>query len=549
MKKAYQYIRISDEDQSNFSLSGQQKMNTDFAAKHGIEIVKCFVDDGYSAKNFDRPDWQELEKTMSKNKNQIDYLIITKYDRLIRNAAEGLAFIERLEQKWNIKLLSVMENFFIDPHSPYFFKMRADLLVNAEFERRVISDRTKFGNWSAKTQGRFIGPAPFGYDNSRDEQDMPILIVNEKEKEMVEQVYMDFLSDVPFPVILHKMRDRGFHLKGHDALTRMLSNHVYGGFIKVPSYKDEQSTVKKGIHQAIIPEDVFWKAYYKLQDKIRPQGPKIIDDNVPLRGFLLCQSCGGFHTGGKSKGRSSFYYYYRCKKCRGENYSSVKVHKEMSEILKYLSLDEKYISKLKKENEIQLEESLKSRNDKLKRINSEYASINDKLSSLEEKYIANKIAQSSYEKWYPVYSRELNEKKGQMADLNKNDNETLKRYETYLPYLTDLNLIYNKGNVEGKQSFLKGIFLGGFTKEKIGGRTGMVNPMFYQNSLNISTLLRVSKREKPEFSSGFPYCTQEGTRTPTPCGTCTSNMLVYHSNTWANYLRKQKYKLLGKSYL
>jgi site-specific DNA recombinase len=93
MKKAYQYIRISEEDQSNFSLSGQEKMNKDFAEKHNIEVVQAFIDDGYSAKNFDRPNWRALEKSLAQNKNKIDYLIVTKYDRLIRNAAEGLAFI------------------------------------------------------------------------------------------------------------------------------------------------------------------------------------------------------------------------------------------------------------------------------------------------------------------------------------------------------------------------------------------------------------------------------------------------------------------------
>lgn len=173
MKRAFAYIRISQEDQSNFSLSGQRKMNTEYAEKHGIDIIQTFVDDGYSAKNFNRPQWKQLEAALSANKTTIDYLIVTKYDRLIRNAAEGLAFIEKLEQRWNIKLLSVMENFFIDPHSPYFFKMRADLLVTAEFERRVISDRSKFGTWSAKSQGRFIGPAPFGYLNVRDEGNKP----------------------------------------------------------------------------------------------------------------------------------------------------------------------------------------------------------------------------------------------------------------------------------------------------------------------------------------------------------------------------------------
>ena len=525
MKKAYQYIRISEEDQSNFSLSGQKKMNDDFGEKHSIEVTETFIDDGYSAKNFDRPNWRALEKALSQNKNKIDYLIVTKYDRLIRNAAEGLAFIEKLEQKWNIKLLSVMENFFIDPHSPYFFKMRADLLVTAEFERRVISDRSKFGIWSAKTQGRFLGPAPFGYDNARDEEDKPIILVNHEEKEIVQDIYKDFLDDEPFPIIMKKARDRGFKLKGHDALYRVLSNHVYGGLIKAPSYKDEKTKVVKGTHDGIIPTELFWKAYYKLQEKIRPQGPKLIDDNVPLRGFILCQTCGGLLTGGKSKGRSAFYYYYRCKKCNGENYSANKVHSEIGEILKYLSLQPDYIQALKTETSIRFDMSLKDRNHRLQKVTSEYAIISEKLDALEEKYISNKINQTTYDKWHPAFSKELNNKTIEMAELTKDDSKTRELYETHLPYLADLNWIYNQAGVDGKQDFLKGIFWGGFTKENIGGRTELINPMFYANSLNISTLLRVKNVGKPENNSGSPTCTQCRSRTGTISHWCLSPAL------------------------
>jgi len=512
MKNAYQYIRISQEDQSNFSLSGQDKMNAEFAEKHEINVVEKFIDDGYSAKNFDRPNWRALEKSLAKNKNKIDYLIVTKYDRLIRNAAEGLAFIEKLEQKWNIKLLSVMENFFIDPHSPYFFKMRADLLVTAEFERRVISDRSKFGVWSAKSQGRFLGVAPFGYDNARDEQNKPIIVINQEEKVIVEQIYSDFLNNMPFPMLLQKVRNSGFKLKGHDALYRILSNHVYGGLIKAPSYKETKIKIVPATHEAIIPENTFWQAYYKLQDKIRPQGPKMIDDNVPLRGFILCQSCGGLHTGGKSKGRSAHYYYYRCKKCNGENYSANKVHNEMSEILKYLSLKPSYIDALQTETEIQFEVNLKDRNRKLQKVTSEYQAINEKINALEEKYITNKIEQSTYDKWFPIFSKDLNGKSCELDDLNKDDSKTRELYNTVLPYLTDLNWIYNQAeDVEGKQTFLKGIFWGGFTKEKVGGRTALINPIFQQNSLKIGALLKIGNTGKLAGGTSFPTCTRDGT--------------------------------------
>ena len=509
MKTAYQYIRISDEDQSNFSLSGQEKMNLDYGAKHGISVVKTFIDDGYSAKDFNRPQWKALEKELSKNKTKIDYLIVTKYDRLIRNVTEGLAFIEKLEQKWDIKLLSVMENFFIDPHSPYFFKTRADLLVNAEFERRVISDRTKFGVWSAKSQGRFIGQAPLGYTNARDEQDKPIIVVNEEQKPIVELVYDEFLKGSTFPIIKKKANEKGLFLKGHDAFNRMLTNHTYAGLILTPNYKDETSKVVKGIHEAIIPEHIFWKAYYKLQDITKPQGPKTMDENVPLRGYVLCQGCGGFHTGGKSKGRSNYYYYYRCKKCLGENYSAETVHTEISEILKNLSLSEKVVKAIKASAHKKLEIQLRDNKQQLKRVSLEYEALNEKLSSLEEKYISNSISQSTYEKWYPVYTADVNRKSVVMAELKREDGQSIELYNHITPYLTDLQMIFNKADIPDKHSFLKGIFWGGFTKEKIGGRTGLLNPMFEANSLKIGHLLRVEKMGKPENSSGFPSCTPD----------------------------------------
>lgn len=511
MKTAYQYIRISDDDQSNFSISGQQKMNEDYALKHDITILKTYIDDGYSAKNFQRPNWQELEKNLAKNKTKVDYLIVWKYDRLIRNAAEGLAFIEKLEQKWNIKLLSVMENFFIDPHSPYFFKSRADLLVNAEFERRVISDRSKFGVWSAKTQGRFIGTAPFGYKNARDQEDKPIILVDDNERHVVKQIFRDFLSNTPFPLIMKSLRERGFPLKGHDALVRLLSNHTYAGLVVVPAYKNEKSTIKKAIHEAIVPEDLFWRAYYKLQEKIKPQGPKIIDENIPLRGFLICRNCGKLHTGAKSKGKRAYYYYYRCNTCLNENYNANKVHGDTSRILKGLSLKERHIKAIRIEAETNFKEAFKQRSARLKILTSEYEQIRTKLNGLEEKYFSDKIEESTYQKWFPIYKKEVSTLESDMADLKRNDNEVWKLYDANIHYLGDLNYIYDYGNVQDKQALLKGIFPGCLTKEKEGYGTPLIHSMFYENSLNVKELVWVKKEGEPAYFANSPFSTPGGT--------------------------------------
>ena len=122
----------------------------------------------------------------------------------------------------------------------------------------------------------------------------------------------------------------------------------------------------------------------------------------------------------------------------------------------------------------------------------------------------NKITQVTYDKWHPTFSRELNNKQIEMNELTKDDTATRVLYNTYLPYLADLNWIFNQAEVDGKQDFLKGIFWGGFTKEKIGGRTDLINPMFYENSLKINELLRVKNKGKLDGGSSFPTCTPNG---------------------------------------
>lgn len=510
MKIALEYRRISNEDQSNFSLSGQDKINREYAEKHNIKIIKTYIDDGYSAKNFDRPDWRKLEADLSKNRGTIDYLIVSKYDRLIRNAAEGLAFIEKLEEKWNIKLLSVMENFFIDPHSPFFFKMRADMLVNAEFERRVISDRSRFGLWSAKSQGRFIGRAPLGYINGRDGEDKPIILVDDNKKGIVKKIFHDFLDDVPFPEIIKRAKDNGFSLKGHDALKRLLLNNVYVGQVSVKSYKDNIAKVVKGIHQPIIPEDIFWRANQKLTGKIRPQG-RIVDEKIPLRGYIVCEHCGHPHTGAKSKGKLAYYYYYWCKRCKvGQRHSATKTHDEIAQILNFISLDERMLVAIKEQSLQELDVALKQRKKNSGRVMEQFNEIKTKLNSLEEKYITDSISRSTYEKWHSIYSADLNLKNVQLIELNKNEDEKRALFENEIHKLSDMNYIYNSADVIGKHSLLRNIFPEYLAKEKIGCRTPSINKVFISNIHKTVGLLRITETGNPGFMPKFPVSRGNG---------------------------------------
>ena len=57
---AVAYIRISQQDQSNFSIEGQQSILEKFARDQNLNLVASFIDNGKSAKNFNRPEWKNL---------------------------------------------------------------------------------------------------------------------------------------------------------------------------------------------------------------------------------------------------------------------------------------------------------------------------------------------------------------------------------------------------------------------------------------------------------------------------------------------------------
>ncbi|SFO27711.1 Resolvase, N terminal domain [Paenimyroides ummariense] len=61
-KKVIGYARISNEDQSHFSIVGQQEEFEEYCFKHNYELLYTFTDEGQSAKDFDRRECKQLEQ-------------------------------------------------------------------------------------------------------------------------------------------------------------------------------------------------------------------------------------------------------------------------------------------------------------------------------------------------------------------------------------------------------------------------------------------------------------------------------------------------------
>ena len=111
---------------------------------------------------------------------------------------------------------------------------------------------------------------------------------------------------------------------GNSCIPKIIACHAYGGLIRVHAYKEFPEEVVEGMHQPLIDRITWLAAQAKLKRKHRPIHS--LNENLPLRGVLLCH-CGHPLTGAPSRRRHGRqYYYYKCVKVSRHNSISAKKH-------------------------------------------------------------------------------------------------------------------------------------------------------------------------------------------------------------------------------
>lgn len=473
MKKAIGYIRISTKDQSTYSLDGQRSEITNYCVKQEIQLLDVFEDDGQSAKNFDRVSWQQLENYVKIHHKNIDYLIVYKYDRFSRNLTEALGVIDKLEKKYKIIILSILENIGVHPKSPMFFLFRTQLLLNANNELNYIKERTAFGMHQGAKNGRYLHSAPFGYKNARDADKKPIIIPDDAKAEIIRQVFKMFVIGVSMEQIRKELKPDGLRMEGNGAIRRLLSNPTYAGLIKVPSFYDEPEKLIDGKHDALIDKATWWAVQGKLQGRTYN---KHDNDIVPLRGSLHCE-CGRPMSAGNSKGKYKYYWYYICPECR-ENHSAIKLHKQFDDILAEFTLQPYQLQFIQDKAMQFIKENLNANIKALDQKNRELHEVEAKIDSVEEKYITGALDDDAYKKWKARYEGERFALLSVIDELNVPLANTWARYSENLHKLSDIVYIYNSGDVISKRAFINVVFDGKLSYANGSYRTLYLNPMY-----------------------------------------------------------------------
>lgn len=135
------YARVSTDDQSI-------DLQSDALRRAGCQLI--FSDEGQSGAARNRPGLQRCLAQLSAG----DDLVVWKLDRLGRSLTHLIDVVNELDHR-RIGLISLSES--INTGSPGGVLVFHIMAALAEFERALISERTKAGMQSARLRGRHVG--------------------------------------------------------------------------------------------------------------------------------------------------------------------------------------------------------------------------------------------------------------------------------------------------------------------------------------------------------------------------------------------------------
>lgn len=160
-KRTVLYIRCSTDEQADkgVTLRAQEARLRAFATATEREVDEVVIDDGYSAKDLNRPGMARLLSAV--RTGSVDAVIILKLDRITRSVRD-LATLLDLFSKANASLVSVGES--LDTQTAAGRMVVHMLGVVAQWERETIAERTAFNLADKRARmERYSGRVPFGY--------------------------------------------------------------------------------------------------------------------------------------------------------------------------------------------------------------------------------------------------------------------------------------------------------------------------------------------------------------------------------------------------
>ncbi|MBP3920555.1 MAG: recombinase family protein [Bacilli bacterium] len=319
------YIRLSQEDKDkkyesdSESVINQKELLKNYVKNNNFNLVKEYVDDGFSGTDFERPGFQRMLEDI--NNKKINCVIVKDLSRLGRDHVMTGYYIETFFPENNIRFISILESFdsfknqasndsstFIIACNDYYSKQNSIKI------RNVLNEKRK--------NGKFVGSLPcYGY--MRDPEDKGHLIPNPETAPIVKKIFKwraDGIGPTEIATRLNKahvVTPSGYKKTNYSSrlidrdnwnistVKKILINRIYTGDLvqhtqtKV-SYKSKKKItldeklwiVVENIHEALVDKDTFDYVNNLRKRNTRNYEIKTDREKRLLEGKLFCKECG-----------------------------------------------------------------------------------------------------------------------------------------------------------------------------------------------------------------------------------------------------------------
>lgn len=303
MKIAAAYIRVSTEDQIEYSPESQIKAIRDYAKRNDYILPDeyIFMDEDISGKTAGkRPAFMKMIGTAKTKPKPFDAILLWKFSRFARNREDSIVYKSMLRKQLGIEVISISESLGDDKMSVL---IEAMIEAMDEYYSINLAEEVKRGMTEKAKRGEPLSIPPFGY-KMENKQLIPV----KEESDIIKQVFTWYDNGVGMLRIAKNLNAAGVrthrgNLIENRTVEYWLNNPAYIGKIRwTPTgatsrnYHNENSMVIDGSHEPLIDMNM-WERVQKRMSEQKEKYRKWYkpSDSIShwLVGLVHCGICGG----------------------------------------------------------------------------------------------------------------------------------------------------------------------------------------------------------------------------------------------------------------
>lgn len=413
--KAAVYVRVSTTEQASegYSIRAQTDRLKAYCVSQGWDIFEIYIDDGYSAKDTNRPNLERMMKHIEQN--LIDCVLVYRLDRLTRSVRDLYNILETFD-KYDCKFKSATEVYDTTTAMGRMFITIVAAL--AQWERENTGERIRMGMEQKAREGNWvINRSPYGYDLDKENK---TLTINKEEALIVKDIFNYYLkgkSTIKIAVELNRLniRTRNDVIWSGFRVNYILSNPLYIGTMRYNFRVNKENYFEvENTHPPIISKEIF-ENVQRIKESRSTSHPRAATSKFIFSGIAKCARCGsplsgkhGYSKRGNKEYRSRGYICNR--KVVGEcNQRSMAERYIETQFIKYLDT-----LKINPDivEDVTYEDEIEDSQDRMNLLNKELNEIDNRKKKWQYAWVSEMISDEDF-------SVRMEEEKSKEEDVNK----------------------------------------------------------------------------------------------------------------------------------